>query len=195
MNSGSSVLTRSLIDLPKEIPMADHSINGKTVGRHLRETVRRRHRCSRQARHRHQHSGQGAQEADGLNHRSRIRQGDGDQLQDGLLLLKEEGKNLNDNGKICTVVTSPLGAFTPFYAAYAGTQTPVEHHTRAASEELGARGIPVTAVRPGATNTPLFYPAGGADAVAYQKTAAALSGSSKTGLTESRTWCPSSVIW
>src|SRR5690606_8634621 len=28
--------------------------------------------------------------------------------------LKEAGKHLNDNGKICTLVTSLLGAFTPF---------------------------------------------------------------------------------
>ena len=55
--------------------------------------------------------------------------------------LKEAGKNLNDNGKICTIVTSLLGAFTPFYSE-------------------------------------------GADAVAYHKTAAALSGFSKTGLTD-----------
>ena len=94
------------------------------------------------------------------------------------------GKHLNDNGKICTVVTSLLGAFTPFYAAYAGTKAPVEHFTRAASKEFGARGISVTAVGPGPMDTPFFYPAEGADAVAYHKTAAALSTSSKTGLTD-----------
>jgi len=96
--------------------------------------------------------------------------------------LKEAGKNLNDNGKICTVVTSLLGAFTPFYAAYAGTKAPVEHYTRAASKEFGARGISVTAVGP--MDTPFFYPAEGADAVEYHKTAAALSSFSKTGLTD-----------
>ena len=47
--------------------------------------------------------------------------------------LKEAGRHVNDNGKICTLVTSLLGAFTPFYAAYAGTQAPVEHYTRAAA--------------------------------------------------------------
>lgn len=50
--------------------------------------------------------------------------------------LKEAGKHLNDNGKICTLVTSLLGAFTPFYAAYAGTKAPVEHFTRAAAKEF-----------------------------------------------------------
>ncbi|WP_129991793.1 SDR family oxidoreductase [Rahnella sp. CFA14(1/10)] len=97
--------------------------------------------------------------------------------------LKEAGKNLNDNGKICTVVTSLLGAYTPYYAAYAGTKAPVEHYTRAASKEFGELGISVTAVGPGPMDTPFFYPAEGADAVAYHKTAAALSPFSKTGLT------------
>jgi len=98
--------------------------------------------------------------------------------------LKEAGRHLNDNGKICTLVTSLLGAYTPFYAAYAGTKAPVEHFTRAASKEFGARGISVTAIGPGPMDTPFFYPAEGTDAVAYHKSAAALSGFSKTGLTD-----------
>jgi NAD(P)-dependent dehydrogenase (short-subunit alcohol dehydrogenase family) len=98
--------------------------------------------------------------------------------------LKEAGKHVNDNGKIVTLVTSLLGAFTPFYAAYAGTKAPVEHFTRAASKEFGTRGISVNAVGPGPMDTPFFYPAEGADAVAYHRTAAALSGFSKTGLTD-----------
>lgn len=98
--------------------------------------------------------------------------------------LKEAGKHLNDNGKICTLVTSLLGAYTPFYAAYAGTKAPVEHFTRAASKEFGQRGISVTAVGPGPMDTSFFYPAEGEDAVAYHKTAAALSKFSKTGLTD-----------
>lgn len=98
--------------------------------------------------------------------------------------LKEAGKHLNDNGKVCTLVTSLLGAYTPFYAAYEGTKAPVEHFTRAASKEFGARGISVTAIGPGPMDTPFFYPAEGADAVAYHKTAAALSPFSKTGLTD-----------
>lgn len=98
--------------------------------------------------------------------------------------LKEAGKHLNDNGKIVTLVSSLLGAFTPFYAAYAGTKAPVEHFTRAAAKEFGARGISVTAVGPGPMDTPFFYPAEGPDAVAYHKTAAALSPFSKTGLTD-----------
>ncbi|AZD50766.1 SDR family oxidoreductase [Pseudomonas chlororaphis] len=98
--------------------------------------------------------------------------------------IKEAGKHLEDHGKLVTLVTSLLGAYTPFYAAYGGAKAPVEHFTRAASKEFGARGISVTAVGPGPMDTPFFYPAEGADAVAYHKTAAALSGFSKTGLTD-----------
>lgn len=98
--------------------------------------------------------------------------------------IKEAGKHLNDNGKLVTLVTSLLGAFTPFYASYAGTKAAVEHFTRAASKEFGERGISVTAIGPGPMDTPFFYPAEGEDAVAYHKTAAALSGFSKTGLTD-----------
>lgn len=98
--------------------------------------------------------------------------------------IKEAGKHLEDHGKLVSLVTSLLGAHTPFYAAYGGAKAPVEHFTRAASKEFGARGISVTAVGPGPMDTPFFYPAEGADAVAYHKTAAALSGFSKTGLTD-----------
>jgi NAD(P)-dependent dehydrogenase (short-subunit alcohol dehydrogenase family) len=98
--------------------------------------------------------------------------------------LKETGRNVGDNGKVVTLVTSLLGAFTPFYAAYAGTKAPVEHFTRAASKEFGERGISVTEIGPGPVDTPCFYPAEGADAVSYHKTAAAPSKFSKTGLTD-----------
>ena len=76
------------------------------------------------------------------------------------------------------------GAFTPFYASYAGTKAPAEHYTRAAAKEFGARGISVTAVGPGPMDTPFFYGQESADAQAYHKSAAALSPFSKTGLTD-----------
>ncbi|NIJ58635.1 NAD(P)-dependent dehydrogenase (short-subunit alcohol dehydrogenase family) [Pseudochelatococcus lubricantis] len=98
--------------------------------------------------------------------------------------LKEAGRHVNDNGKIITLVTSLLGAYTPFYAGYAGTKAPVEHFTRAASKEFGERGISVTAIGPGPMDTPFFYGQESAEAQAYHKTAAALSTFSKTGLTD-----------
>lgn len=90
--------------------------------------------------------------------------------------LQEAGKKLNDNGKICTVVTSLLAAYTGLYSTYAGAKAPVEHFTRAASKEFGGRGISVTAVAPGPMDTPFFYGQESAEAVAYHKSAAALGG-------------------
>lgn len=71
--------------------------------------------------------------------------------------LKEAGKTVEDNGKIITIVTSLLGAFTGLYSTYAGGKAPVEHYTRAASKEFGERGISVNAVGPGPMDTPFFY--------------------------------------
>ena len=98
--------------------------------------------------------------------------------------LKEAGKAVNDNGSICTLVTSLLGAYTPFYSSYAGTKAPVEHFTRAASKEFGERGISVTAIGPGPMDTPFFYGQETPEAQAYHKSAAALSPFSRTGLTD-----------
>ncbi|MCG0996703.1 SDR family oxidoreductase [Acetobacter persici] len=98
--------------------------------------------------------------------------------------IKEAGLHLNDNGKIVTLVTSLLGAYTPFYSTYAGAKAPVEHFTRAASKEFGTRGISVNAIGPGPMDTPFFYGQEAPEAVAYHKSAAALSAFSKTGLTD-----------
>lgn len=98
--------------------------------------------------------------------------------------IKEAGLHLNDNGKILTIVTSLLGAYTPFYSTYAGSKSAVEHFTRAASKEYGARGISVNAIGPGPMDTPFFYGQESKDAVEYHKSAAALSAFSRTGLTD-----------
>lgn len=90
--------------------------------------------------------------------------------------IQEAGRQLNDNGRICTIVTSLLAAFTGYYSTYAGGKAPVEHFTRAASKEFGSRGISVTAVAPGPMDTPFFYGQESDDAVAYHKSASALSG-------------------
>lgn len=93
--------------------------------------------------------------------------------------LQEAGKHLNDNGKICTIVTSLLAAYTGYYSTYAGAKAPVEHFTRAASKEFGSRGISVTAVAPGPMDTPFFYAQETDEAVAYLKSASALGGLTK----------------
>lgn len=90
--------------------------------------------------------------------------------------IQEAGKKLNDHGKICTIVTSLLAAYTGLYSTYEGMKAPVEHFTRAASKEFGSRGISVTSVAPGPMDTPFFYGQENEDAVAYHKSAAALGG-------------------
>jgi len=93
--------------------------------------------------------------------------------------IQEAGKQLNDNGKICTIVTSLLAAFTGYYSTYAGAKAPVEDFTRAASKEFGKRGISVTSVAPGPMDTPFFYGQESEDAVAYHKSASDLGGLTK----------------
>lgn len=93
--------------------------------------------------------------------------------------IQEAGKQLNENGKICTIVTSLLAAFTGYYSTYAGAKAPVEDFTRAASKEFGKRGISVTAVAPGPMDTPFFYGQESEDAVAYHKSASDLGGLTK----------------
>lgn len=98
--------------------------------------------------------------------------------------MQEAGKKLNDGGKLTTIVTSLLGAFTGYYSIYAGSKAPVEHFTRAASKEFGARGISVTAIAPGPMETPFFYGQESAESAHYNQTAADLSAFTKTGLTD-----------
>jgi NAD(P)-dependent dehydrogenase (short-subunit alcohol dehydrogenase family) len=90
--------------------------------------------------------------------------------------IQEAGKKLNNNGKVCTIVTSLLAAYTGLYSTYEGMKAPVEHFTRSASKEFGSRGISVTAVAPGPMDTPFFYGQEDENAVAYHKSAAALGG-------------------
>ncbi|GGE66916.1 SDR family oxidoreductase [Nesterenkonia cremea] len=71
--------------------------------------------------------------------------------------IKEAGQQLADGGKIITIVTALLAAFTDGYSTYAGGKSPVEHFTRAAAKEFADRGISVTAVAPGPMDTPFFY--------------------------------------
>ena len=98
--------------------------------------------------------------------------------------IQQAGRVLADGGNIVTIVSSLLAAYTPFYAIYPGSKAAVEHYTRAASKEFGERGISVNAIGPGPMDTPFFYGQEQPDAVAYHKSAAALSKYSRTGLTD-----------
>lgn len=68
-------------------------------------------------------------------------------------ILKAGAKNVSDGGKIITIVTSLLAAFTGLYTSYAGSKAPVEHFTRGVCKELQPRGISVNAVAPGPMDT------------------------------------------
>jgi NAD(P)-dependent dehydrogenase (short-subunit alcohol dehydrogenase family) len=85
--------------------------------------------------------------------------------------IREAAKRIpdNSNGKIITVLTSLLAAFTGLYSVYAGSKAPVEHFTRAAAKELGPRGISVNNVAPGPMDTPFFYPAEDTGSTAYHQ--------------------------
>ncbi|MCH4248084.1 MAG: SDR family oxidoreductase [Acinetobacter populi] len=93
--------------------------------------------------------------------------------------IQSAGKHLNEHGKICSIVTSLLAAYTGLYSTYEGLKAPVEHYTRAASKEFGDRKISVTAVAPGPMDTPFFYGQEAPEAVAYHKSASALGGLTK----------------
>lgn len=86
--------------------------------------------------------------------------------------IREAGKTLNNEGKIVSLVTSLLAAYTPFYGVYQGTKAPVEYYTKAASKELSAKNISVTCVAPGPMDTPFLYGQETDDDIAFYKTVA-----------------------
>ncbi|PWY94816.1 NAD(P)-binding protein [Aspergillus sclerotioniger CBS 115572] len=84
-------------------------------------------------------------------------------------ILKEAAIHVTDGGKIITVVTALLGAFTGFYTSYAGSKAPVEHFTRGVCKELQSRRVSVNNVAPGPMDTPFFYPQESPEAVEFHK--------------------------
>lgn len=88
------------------------------------------------------------------------------------LFMKEAGLHLNDDGKLITIVTSLLAAFTDGYSTYAGGKATVEHFTRAAAKEFSPRGISVNNIGPGPMDTPFFYGQETPERVAYHKSQA-----------------------
>ncbi|TWH10108.1 NAD(P)-dependent dehydrogenase (short-subunit alcohol dehydrogenase family) [Rhodococcus rhodochrous J45] len=86
--------------------------------------------------------------------------------------IKEAGTHLREGGRIITIVTSLLAAFTDGYSTYAGGKSPVEHFTRAAAKEFADRSITVNAVAPGPMDTPFFYPQETSERVEFHKSQA-----------------------
>jgi len=83
--------------------------------------------------------------------------------------LQQASRQMSEGGKIITLGTSLLAALTGYYSVYAGAKGPIEHFTRAAAREFGARRISVNTVAPGPMDTPFFYSAETPEAVAYLK--------------------------
>ena len=76
-------------------------------------------------------------------------------------ILQAGAKHVSDGGKMVTIVTALLGAFTGLYTAYAGAKAPVDHFTRGVAKELADRHISVNAIAPGPMDTrmlPMFFP-------------------------------------
>ncbi|QIV83222.1 SDR family oxidoreductase [Mycolicibacterium frederiksbergense] len=107
-----------------------------------------------------------------------------------LFFIQQAGAHLSERGKLVTLVTSLLSAYTGLYSIYAGSKAPVEHFTRAAAKEFGARGISVTAVAPGPMETPFFYGQESKESAEYNQNAADLSKFTDTGLTDPKDIVP-----
>lgn len=67
--------------------------------------------------------------------------------------LQAGAKHVSQGGKLITIVTALLGAFTGYYTAYAGSKAPVEHFTRGVAKELQSRLVSVNAIAPGPMDT------------------------------------------
>ncbi|GHC34197.1 SDR family oxidoreductase [Streptomyces cinnamoneus] len=87
-------------------------------------------------------------------------------------MMQQGARRVQDGGKIITIVTSLLAAYTGLYSVYAGSKAPVEHFTRALSKELFGRNISVNNIAPGPMDTGFFYPAETDDSIAYHKSSA-----------------------
>lgn len=90
----------------------------------------------------------------------------------GYFFIQEAGRRLNDHGRIVSLGTSLLAAFTDGYSTYAGGKAPLEHFTRAAAKEFADRGISVNVVAPGPMDTPFFYPQETPERVEFHKSQA-----------------------
>ncbi len=82
-------------------------------------------------------------------------------------VMKEAANAVEDNGRIISLGTSLLGAFTGYYGVYAGSKAPLEDFSRALAKEVGGRGITVNVVAPGPVDTEFFHGEENDDSVAY----------------------------
>ena len=90
------------------------------------------------------------------------------------LTLQESGRRLRDGGAV-VVVSSAAAELAPArQTSYVMAKAAAEAAVRVAAKELGRQGIRVTAVRPGATDTPQLRSTTGEEAIAAMAKAPAL---------------------
>lgn len=90
------------------------------------------------------------------------------------LTLQESGRRLPDGGSVVVVSSAAAGLAPARQTAYVMAKAAAEAAVRVAAKELGRQGIRVTAVRPGATDTPQLRSTTGEDAIAAMAKAPAL---------------------
>jgi len=81
--------------------------------------------------------------------------------------MQEAARRIADNGRIINIGTSLLAATTGMYSVYAGSKAAMEDLTRALAKEIGARGVTVNTIAPGAVNTPFFHGPESPESVAF----------------------------
>ncbi|SCU92486.1 LAME_0F00166g1_1 [Lachancea meyersii CBS 8951] len=86
--------------------------------------------------------------------------------------IAQASKHVSSGGSIISLVTSLLGAYTPYYSVYQGTKSAVEFYTKSASKELVGKRISVNCVAPGPMDTPFFYAQEQQEAVEFYKSVA-----------------------
>ena len=70
--------------------------------------------------------------------------------------IREAARRMTAGGRIVSFSSSVVGLYQPTYGVYAATKAGVEAMSHIAAKELGAKGITVNAIAPGAVATPLF---------------------------------------
>jgi 3-oxoacyl-[acyl-carrier protein] reductase len=85
------------------------------------------------------------------------------------LALRYAARHMRDGGRIINLSTLNTVIAGPGLTAYAGSKGAVEQFTAVAARELGARGITVNAVLPGATDTDLLRATNSPEGLAFAK--------------------------
>jgi 3-oxoacyl-[acyl-carrier protein] reductase len=91
-----------------------------------------------------------------------------------LLAMREAAALLRDDGRIINISTLSTALPAPGNALYCASKAALEQFTAVAAGELGARGITVNAISPGATETDLLRAVNPPEALARAAAATAL---------------------